>query len=255
MADIFTEIPKTEPQDAPPSINVEEFRKVVHSRRSVRVFDGTPVPEAVIRDCLDLALLAPNSSNLQPWEFHWVRTPWKKQKLIEACLSQPAARTAAELIVCVGRRDTWWRNRDLMLEEFRRQGNRVPRAAVDYYERLVPLMYAQGWFSWLGWWKRLLFFSRGLMKPTPREPVSNAQMDLWSVKSTSLACENLMLALRAHGYDSCPMEGIDSARIRRLLGLPRSASIAMVISAGKRAPNGVYGPQIRFDRSLFIHES
>ena len=30
----------------------------------------------------------------------------------------------------------------------------------------------------------------------------------------ALACENLMLALRAYGYDSCPMEGMDSKRIK-----------------------------------------
>ena len=29
-----------------------------------------PVPESVIRDCLEQAILAPNSSNLQIWEFY-----------------------------------------------------------------------------------------------------------------------------------------------------------------------------------------
>ena len=35
-------------------------------------------------------------------------------------------------------------------------------------------------------------------------------MAVWAHKSTALACENLMLSLRAYGYDSCPMEGMDS---------------------------------------------
>jgi nitroreductase len=69
-----------------PAINVEEFRKVVMSRRSVRRFDDTPIPDAVLQDCLDMALLAPNSSNLQPWEFHVVKTPAVKEAL-GACLS------------------------------------------------------------------------------------------------------------------------------------------------------------------------
>ena len=63
-----------------------------------------------------------------------------------------------------------------------------------------------------------------------------------------------MLSLRAAGYDSCPMEGMDGVRVKKLLNLPSQAEICMVISAGKRAPGGVYGPRIRFDSSYFIHE-
>lgn len=77
-------------------------------------------------------------------------------------------------------------------------------------------------------------------------------MRVWAHKSTALACENLMLSLRACGFDSCPMEGFDPIRIRRLLNLPRAAEVCMVVSAGKRAENGIYGPQIRFDPSLFV---
>ena len=90
-----------------PEIDVDEFRKVVTSRRSVRRFDDTPIPDAVLQDCLDMALLAPNSSNLQPWEFHVVRTPALKKSLAHACLGQNAARTAQELVVVVARLETW----------------------------------------------------------------------------------------------------------------------------------------------------
>ena len=56
-----------------PEINVEEFRKVIHTRRSIRKFKDSVIPEDIIQDCLDLALLAPNSSNLQPWDFYLIR--------------------------------------------------------------------------------------------------------------------------------------------------------------------------------------
>jgi nitroreductase len=39
----------------------------LRSRRSVRKFLDTPVPQATIRDILDLASNAPSGSNLQPW--------------------------------------------------------------------------------------------------------------------------------------------------------------------------------------------
>lgn len=56
-------------EPAPQDIDVEQFKKVVESRRSVRKFTDKPIPEDVLDACLDLALLAPNSSNLQPWTF------------------------------------------------------------------------------------------------------------------------------------------------------------------------------------------
>ena len=55
---------------------------------------------------------------------------------------------------------------------------------------------------------------------------------------------NLDVITKSFGYDSCPMEGIDSKRIKKLLNLPRKAQISMVISAGKRAKNGIYGEGI-----------
>ena len=241
-------------QPPPPEVNLDEFRKVVESRRSIRVYDGTPIPEAVTRECLRLALLAPNSSNLQPWEFYWVRSNEKKKKLIQACLSQPAAETAAELIVCVARRKTWRSMATRMLDEFSKAKTPVPPALIAYYKKLVPLAYTVGPFGVLGLLKTIVMFFVGFTRPVPREPASISDMKIWSIKSTALACENLMLAFRASGFDSCPMEGMDSSRVRKLLNLASDASVVMVISAGRRKPEGVYGPQLRFDSQLFVHE-
>lgn len=54
---------------------------------------------------------------------------------------------------------------------------------------------------------------------------------VWAPKSTALAGENLMLALRALGFDSCPLKGIDTTRIRKLLPLPRAAEVCLAVSA------------------------
>jgi nitroreductase len=64
-----------------------------------------------------------------------------------------------------------------------------------------------------------------------------------------------MLSLRAQGYDSCPMEGFDEKLVLKLVGKTQSTeglNVCMIISAGKRAENGIYGPQIRMDSSQFI---
>jgi len=232
------------------------FEKIVEARRSVRLFEADPVPADVIEHSLDMALAAPNSSNLQPWEVQWVKTREIKAELVKACMSQAAAATAAELIVCIARTDTWRANCADMVEQMiahEKQGVRVPKAAKHYYESLVPIMYAQGPLNLRGFMRRVLFFFMGLSKPVSRGPLSEGQMRVWAMKSTALACENFMLAISAHGYDTCPMEGFDSCRVNRLLDLPSSASVAMIIAVGKRRPNGVTLPRIRRDRSHFIH--
>jgi len=235
-----------------PDINADEFQKVIDSRRSVRVFDGSPIPEEVVDRCLSNALLAPNSSNLQPWEFYWVRSEDKRKALVRACFSQIAAKKAAELIVVVARTKTWKAHAREMHDLFVKLGKGVPKSALTYYGRLAPAAYAQGPLGLFGLLKRIIYAVRGLTGPTLREPVTRAQLRTWAVKTTALAAENIMLSFRALGYDSCPMEGYDSRRIRKLLGLARDAAVVMVIAAGRRAPGGIYGPRIRYDPARFI---
>ena len=252
--EIFEKVPDINYVETAIETNLKEFEKVVRSRRSTRVFSEEKIPEAVMRRCLELALLAPNSSNLQPWEFYWVRDGAKKQELARLCLGQPAATTAQELVVCVARRDTWKRNCKMMLKLFEKSETPLPKAVLQYYQQLVPLAYGQGPFYLLGPIKKLFMHLLAWKKPSPRGPAGKADMRVWAHKSTALACQNLMLSLRACGYDSCPMEGIDARRIQKLLKLPRVAEVCMVISAGKRAEHGIYGPQLRFDNSLFVFE-
>jgi nitroreductase len=235
----------------PPAIKVEEFRKVVKSRRSIRKFTNKPIPKAVLDDCLDLAMLAPNSSNLQPWGFYVVQTPARREALVRACLSQNAAKTAAELIVVVARTGTYLENARLNLAEWPGPMP-LPRIMRDYYAKLVPLYYTQGPLGSFGLIKKGVARVAGRFKPTPRGPYSHAEMKVWAVKSTALAAENLMLAMRAYGFDTCPMEGFDEARVRRLLKLPSDAHVVMVLGCGERAEDGVYYPQMRFARERFV---
>lgn len=237
-----------------PTIDSTSFDAAVESRRSVRVFTGAPIPENVMNRLLDLAMLAPNSSNLQPWEFHWVRSKELKAELVKACMSQPAAKTAGELVVIVARTGTWRRNIKEMLTAFEKSGANVPKGVLSYYNKIIPLALSTGPigllapFKWIG--TRLMRYKR----PTPQEPIGRSDVRIWAHKSVALAAQTLMLAARAHNLDSCPMEGFDSWRVKKLLKLPRDAEINMVVGLGVRSKGGVYGPRLRFDRNLFVFE-
>lgn len=54
---------------------------VIQSRRTVRAFKDTPVPEEHLLKILDMARMAPTSGNQQPWKFLVVRDRKKLEKL------------------------------------------------------------------------------------------------------------------------------------------------------------------------------
>lgn len=256
-AEIFSKVPELGYREERPVTDPKEFARVLQARRSVRVYDGSPIPEAVMREVLEWTLLAPNSSNLQCWQFYWVRNPEKKAALVKACFSQPAARTAQELVVATVRPSLWKTNAEQMIQAFKEaegRGEKIPKSAWAYYQKLAPFVYTQGPLSVLGHLKKLLYFFRGLTQVTPREPTSHAEMKLWATKSCALACENFMLGMSAQGFDTCPMEGYDSKRVKQTLGLGSGESVVMIMSAGKRADNGIYGPRVRFPSTQFVHE-
>jgi len=64
------------------------FFETVRSRRSVRQFQSTPVPEEHLREILDAARLAPTSGNQQPWKFLVVRDRGLIDELWEACVER-----------------------------------------------------------------------------------------------------------------------------------------------------------------------
>lgn len=49
-----------------------EYDEVVLGRRSIRGFKRKPVPKALIKEVIALAIRAPSSLNTQPWHFHVV---------------------------------------------------------------------------------------------------------------------------------------------------------------------------------------
>ena len=237
-----------------PDIDVNEFRKVIQTRRSIRKFKDIDIPEEIVQDCLNMALLAPNSSNLQPWDFYLIRkTSGIREKIITACFDQNAAKTSSIMIAVVARTKTWRKHCREILTQW--PDEKVPRMVTKYYTKMAPLLYYQGFLSMFGYLKKIIAFIIGLKRPVSRWPFSNADMVTWAVKSCALASENLMLAFRAYGYDTCPLEGFDEKRIKKILKLPADAVTVMIIAAGERTADGIYFPQLRFSRENFIHEA
>ena len=236
----------------------KEFDKIVRIRRSVRRYKKTDINDDDVKDSILHASLAPNSSNLQLWEFYHVTSEKLMNKISEACFNQPAARTANQFVVIVTRKDLWNKRRIFNINTIKNKTlNASDKSlknrdlALKYYKYLIPTIYKE-FFGLLGYIRYINAMIIGLFRPIYRQ-VTNSDMRVVAHKSSALAAQNFMLSMTSKGYDTCPMEGFDSLRVKRILSLPYSSEINMVISCGIRDDNGVYGKQIRvpFDDIYF----
>lgn len=214
---------------------VSALETLLHNRRSIRVFTPAPVPDTVVHHALELATLSASSSNLQHWQFYRL-----KQQLPEArtvFLTQAPAKTAPEIIVAVARPDLWKQKNDRCIEQLR-QATNPPHFEylLDYHGRRVPFYYDRGFLNIKGAVRWAVNAIIGLKTPVSRHGFFPWRLREVAVKSTALACQTFMLAITEAGYDSCPMEGFDSRRLRKLLNLPRGAVPVMGIAIGKRSP-------------------
>jgi len=244
--------------ELPPRFEV--FRQVLESRRSVRTFLPDPIPETILEACFGAAIQAPSSHNLEIWRFIEVRDPKIRASLNYFCLNQAQVLQAPTLVVVVARPDQW---REGCKQILKRLEQHVKSSDIDdnyqawiprllkKYQFYVPLLFDEGPLGLLNPLKAVLFWCMGIFKPMYRGHFGKAEREIWAIKTAALACENFMLALTAAGYDSCPLEGFDEIRVKKLLSLPHAARVVMVIVAGRRGLNATI-PQIRFDRSHYI---
>ncbi|MBN6065024.1 nitroreductase family protein [Aggregatibacter actinomycetemcomitans] len=227
---------------------------LLHYRRSVRYYDPDKAPDSEkVRHCLQLATLAPSSSNMQLYEFYHVTDKATLQQLAHACLDQQAATSAQQLVVFVVRQDLYRQRANAVLnleqENVRRtsppekQASRI-KAKKLYYGWLMPFIYARC-CGLLGLFRKISALLVHLFRPMQID-LSEADIRIVSHKSCGLAAQTFMLAMAEAGYDTCPMEGMDSGRIKKILKLPRGAEINMVVACGiRKTGRGIWGDRTR----------
>lgn len=235
--------------------------EAISYRRSVRIFNPEKELETEkVKQCIKNATLAPTSSNLQLWEFYHLTDASILKKMTLACLGQNAAKYSKQMVVVVVRKDLWRKrakaNIDFLTAAFDNKSNseytKREKNAFRYYKQLIPTVYSDI-FGVLGWIKYLVFQLVGLFRPIYRQ-VRNSDLRVVAHKSAGLAAQNFMISMAAIDYDTCPMEGSDTFRIRKILGLPKGAEINMVIGCGIRDENGIYGERFRVPFEEVYHQ-
>lgn len=231
--------------------NEKKVSEAIEFRRSVRVFKKEAIDEQKVKECIHLATLAATSSNMQLWEFYHIVSPDILQQIATASFDQSAAKTAQQIVVVVARKDLWRKRMQANITFLKSQyGNKKPeeyskreKFALNYYQKIIPSIYSD-FLGILGMIKFLAFQIIGLFRPIYRQ-ARQSDMRIVAHKSAGLAAQNFMVSMASLNYDTCPMEGFDSLRVKKILHLPSSSEINMLIGCGIREENGVYGERFR----------
>ena len=228
----------------------------INFRRSVRKFDpNKEIDTQIVKKCIENGVLAPTSSNLQLWEFYHITNKDLLRKVSKICFDQPAASTAKQIVITLVRRDLWKKRANQNIDFFNSKKQKLNQKQFDlikrYYTKAVPLVYKDflGIYSYC---KYLLANFLGFFRVMYRQ-LRNSDTRVVAHKSAALASQNFMISMAGFGYDTCPMEGFDSLKLKKLLKLNSKSEINMVIGCGIRLKEGVYGERFRipFDDVYF----
>ena len=220
---------------------------LISQRRAVKLFEPVEISKDLRQQILNAARHAPSSFNLQPYRFYWVQSDLKKATVARLCLSQKPAETASALIVAVADLKSLPVTSQAQLE-WMRTSNLTEEKIRDYERKakIGRILFKPGPFGIFAAIKWALFRLLNLRMVIGMPPLFQQDLFKWATKSTSLACQNLMIAAEALGMNTCPMEGFDNRRLSRYLHLSdRHHEIVMVIALGKKSSDYNEPPQWR----------
>ncbi len=225
-------------------------------RRSVRKFDSKKdLDNDIVMKCIKNATLAPTSSNLQLWEFYHITDKNLLSKISKCCFDQPAAKTAKQIVVTVVRKDLWRNRANDNLNFFKSKrdslSDRQFKLTKKYYKKVIPFVY-KDFFGILSLFKYLFAYIVGFFRVMYRQ-LNRSDSRIIAHKSAALASQNFMISMAGFDYDTCPMEGFDSVKVKRVLNLNYKSEINMVIGCGIRLKEGIYGERFRipFEKVYF----
>ncbi|HIP49099.1 MAG TPA: nitroreductase family protein [Lutibacter sp.] len=237
----------------------EQLDQIVDNRRSYRVYEkGIAIPNEVVVRSLERAIKAPNSSNMQLWEFYRIKSKEALKEVAKICLNQSGAVTASEIVVFVARPDLWKKRQAIHLKRLEKvktkniKNKLFGNSELSYYTKVIPMFYDTSFSFFRDLFKRIFIWNKSRKSPFMQD-VFSKHVPVVSQKSTALAAQTFMLSITAEGYDSLAMEGLDAKRMKQYLKLPKSAEINMAIAIGKGKPESAK-KRFRLDYDTVVFE-
>jgi nitroreductase len=210
-----------------PAQRIEAVDDAITSRRSLRAFLPTPVPRETIERILEVAARAPSGTNTQPWRVH-VLTGASKEALSRSILAayddpEERARHSEEYAYY----PTEWKSPFI---------DRRRKVGWDLYGLLgigkgdKARMHAQHG-------RNYVFFDApvGLIFTIDRVMQQGSWLDY------GMFLQNIMVAARARGLDTCPQAAFTQFHriIAQQLGIPPNEQVVCGMSLGHADPDAV----------------
>lgn len=198
-----------------------DFKEIITGRRSIRVYDpNVKISREEMAEILEEAALAPSSVNLQPWRFVVIDSEAGKETLAPlAKFNQRQVATSAAVIAVFADM-----NSEEYLETIYNTAVEKGLMPADVRDQQVPAI-------------------KGLM-----EGMTFEQKKEMNLIDAGLVSMQLMLAARAHGYDTNPIGGYEKDRIAEAFDLDKDRFYpVMLISIGKAADQGYQSVRLPLD--------
>ncbi|WLR60804.1 nitroreductase family protein [Guptibacillus hwajinpoensis] len=191
---------------------INDFNEIITGRRSIRHYDpSVKISKEEMTEILTEATLAPSSVNLQPWRFVVIDSEEGKATLAPlAKFNQSQVETSSAMIAVF-----------------------VDMNSLDYADEIYDTAVQKGYMP-AEVRDQQLPAIKGLL-----EGMSTEQFREMNVIDGGLVSMQLMLAARAHGYDTNPIGGYEKAQIAEAYGMDKERYYpVMLLSIGKAANEG-----------------
>ena len=212
---------------AAPDSSIQAVDAAITSRRSIRRFLSRPVPRETLEQILRVAARAPSGSNTQPWQVHVLTGEALlrlSRRIAEAYDAPAQAATHTEEYAYYPRQ---WRSPYL---ERRRKVGWDLYGLLGIARNDKPAMHAQHR-------RNFLFFDApvGLLFSIDRVMEQGSWLDY------GMFLQNIMVAARARGLDTCPQAAFTQFHriIEQELGLSDAQQVVCGMSLGWADPRAV----------------
>nr|MDH3175471.1 nitroreductase family protein [Bacillus pumilus] len=204
------------------TLKTNDFMEIMKGRRSIRNYDPTvKISKEEMAEILEEATTAPSSVNAQPWRFMVIDSPEGKEKLAPlAKFNQTQVSTSAAVIAVFADMKS-----NEYLDEIYSKAVEQGYMPQEVKERQIAALTAH---------------FEVLPEHVNRETI---------LIDGGIVSMQLMLAARAHGYDTNPIGGFDKEVIAETFGRDKERYVpVMLLSIGKATDEGYASYRLPIER-------
>jgi len=173
--------------------------QAIKERRAVKYYDPThQLTKAEVDKIIELAMDSPSSSNIQHWRIVNVVDKGLRTELRAAAYDQAQVTDASLIFVIAADVKAWKKNPEYFWRN----------TAKETQSFMVTM---------------LTNFYQG------KEQLQRDE----AFRSIGIIMQTIMLAVKAMGYDSCPMIGFDTDKVAKIIKLPEDHVIGAMVTIGK----------------------